>query len=615
MKIKKLYIFFTIVSVALLLGGVGFIYIDGKQNIEGERVLNESLTAKNLGFVNFVSEYKSYMLDDTSREVSIIARHEDFIKEVKKLKKDFSKDIFNTDAITELARTKKNLELKYIETDRKLSGKRSEVAREWREIEKLLSQEIVGRMKRGQEVLPDFKERLSRWGENIPFFQKVKESIDVSYIDKDRYNELQSLMLFSTWLEENGFNEKGKVSQVSLKKSFEKLSSLKVTEFVVEKLYGYLKRFEEKSNQVNNYEKKLSETVEAVEKLNEKAKIALEKELFPKWQLAVNEEVNESLKERNERHKFIVNGISIVGACIIMILLLLFMNIFPYLGKLEQMAKNVAKGNFSDKFRGRIPKNEIGQVIVAFNQMSDQLSDHIEQLKDNEKEKVELTDSIQRMRRINEIGEFAAKMSHELKNPIAILNFCLNDAREDLISSDLDSCKKEIDKSLDALERLKVLSSRLGAKTSYTQPERIETKELLTQLIDTYEGILEKNNQKISLDQPQEYHILAPRIDFMGAISNLFDNGLEYLSLNKEYKQVLMVEVKKEEDFIIFDIKNYGEEILDSEKIFNNFYTTKNSSTRGLGLTITKDIVESMNGGIEYRYKNGMSIFTIKIKE
>src|SRR5690606_2067533 len=127
--------------------------------------------------------------------------------------------------------------------------------------------------------------------------------------------------------------------------------------------------------------------------------------------------------DRNKRYQFIVKIATVMGVFIILVMLFIFLSIFPFLNILEEKAKLIGMGDFVTKIDKKIPHNEIGKVMSAFNDMALELSRYIQRLKDHEQEKIQLTDAIQRLRRANELGEFSAKMAHELKNPISILTF------------------------------------------------------------------------------------------------------------------------------------------------------------------------------------------------
>ncbi len=274
----------------------------------------------------------------------------------------------------------------------------------------------------------------------------------------------------------------------------------------------------------------------------------------------------------------------------------------------------VGKGDFLARIDRKIPNNEIGQVMNAFNEMAMELSKHLEKIKEHEQEKTQLTNSIQKMRRINELGEFSAKMAHELKNPLSILNFCLNDALDASIKGDNTKSTNELKKSLHAMERLKVISGRLGAKSSFTESESINVKQMIDELVSMYDSLISKEDVSINVGaNSDDILINAPKLELMGAISNLFDNAIEYLKSNKAGNSDIEVAIRKDANIALIEVSSKGKKIDDPDKLFNSFYSDKKSITRGMGLVIVKDIVESIGGSIKYDNEAGVNKFIIKL--
>jgi signal transduction histidine kinase len=102
------------------------------------------------------------------------------------------------------------------------------------------------------------------------------------------------------------------------------------------------------------------------------------------------------------------------------------------------------------------------------------------------------------------------------------------------------------------------------------------------------------------------------------AINNLIDNAIKYSG--KE--EMIDVCIKNENDHIKLLIKDEGKGIPNDEKnkIFNKFYRVGDLHTReakgtGLGLYLTKKIVEQHNGNIIVTDNNPRgSIFEINLK-
>jgi signal transduction histidine kinase len=104
--------------------------------------------------------------------------------------------------------------------------------------------------------------------------------------------------------------------------------------------------------------------------------------------------------------------------------------------------------------------------------------------------------------------------------------------------------------------------------------------------------------------------------DIEHIVSTLLDNAIKHTESSKE----VIVELNKDKNNVILQVKNMGDPIPESEreKIFERFYRVDKSRNRnekryGLGLAIAKSIVQKYKGNIEVSYKNEFTIFKVTI--
>ena len=101
----------------------------------------------------------------------------------------------------------------------------------------------------------------------------------------------------------------------------------------------------------------------------------------------------------------------------------------------------------------------------------------------------------------------------------------------------------------------------------------------------------------------------------------LVDNAIKYTSLKESGKKVIRIIKSYEENQVLIKIEDTGIGIPDKSKklIFERFYRVDKARSRkmggtGLGLAIAKNIVERMNGKIEFHSEYGKgTTFEIKI--
>lgn len=126
-----------------------------------------------------------------------------------------------------------------------------------------------------------------------------------------------------------------------------------------------------------------------------------------------------------------------------------------------------------------------------------------------------------------------------------------------------------------------------------------------------YEQLSEKNIELKFPEQQMEMLIIADKLMFTRVIQNIIQNILRYAHSKA------IISYRKEELYLILTVKNDLQ--VDSkvaiEKVFTRFYTEVTSRTNtessGLGLYMSKKLVEKMNGKMDAELRDGWFILHI----
>lgn len=99
---------------------------------------------------------------------------------------------------------------------------------------------------------------------------------------------------------------------------------------------------------------------------------------------------------------------------------------------------------------------------------------------------------------------------------------------------------------------------------------------------------------------------------------NILINAVEAAAENaklNDIKALVTIDLILDEESIVFEIRDNGQGI-DSDvesRIFDPFFTTKTESNAGSGLTLSNNLIKSMNGEITY-YRDGLlSVFQVRL--
>ncbi|MEB3178889.1 MAG: ATP-binding protein [Nostocaceae cyanobacterium] len=199
--------------------------------------------------------------------------------------------------------------------------------------------------------------------------------------------------------------------------------------------------------------------------------------------------------------------------------------------------------------------------------------------------------------RLAAIGEFAAGIVHEIRNPMTTMKMGLNFLKK----MDLDEGAKE--RLFLALEEANRLERLLGEILVYAKPQRLnleklEINQFITEILPALSSMPEASGRKIEFQSANNtIELLGDKDKLKQVLINIVRNACEAISAGEVVK--LQVDINSKLQQVWIEVKNGGEpipaEVL--SKLTQPFYSTKPSGT-GLGLAITKRIVEAHGGEV-----------------
>lgn len=297
--------------------------------------------------------------------------------------------------------------------------------------------------------------------------------------------------------------------------------------------------------------------------------------------------------------------------------------------RLVQATKKVKKGDYSFRIEDVGDSDEISILASSFNDMLGNIDDtnkkNVELIEETKRfnetlrEKVEEAtreikeqqNELIKSERLATIGEFAARIAHEIKNPLSGITVALEMMRGKSENGELDKSISEVlteVRRLDGiLKDLLQLSIPKEMDFRMTDPNDIVERSVMLVNSRAQEKQVSIETQlncsrQFPLDPEKCQQVL------MNLIINAVDaveSGTGKVEINTE----------SDGDNLYIKISDNGPGIPETErgKIFEPFYSNKKSGT-GLGLPISKKIVKSHNGSIKVSSEEGRgTTFTVKI--
>lgn len=239
----------------------------------------------------------------------------------------------------------------------------------------------------------------------------------------------------------------------------------------------------------------------------------------------------------------------------------------------------------------------------------------------------ELYEHIVQSGKARAIAEHTAKVAHELRQPLAIIGgFTRRIARASSVESTTsDSTNESFDIIINEVQRLeKILSGLIDYSRHETVTLRpVNPNEPIEYVLRINQGRLQEKNLNVELNLTHriaEIPVDAER--FQRVIRNLVANAIEasppYSTIRIETgvstpgEKAHKTGELRADRFFQMKVQNQGKIIptQDLEKIFDPFFTTKSYGT-GLGLTLSKKIVEDHSGSISVKSDHLGTSFTV----
>lgn len=217
--------------------------------------------------------------------------------------------------------------------------------------------------------------------------------------------------------------------------------------------------------------------------------------------------------------------------------------------------------------------------------------------------------------------EFVAVSSHELRTPLTIIEgYLYHILNEKKLKYDRKT-KLYIEKAHSGCLELQRLIidllevSKLEQKKMKFILEKVDVKKLVLEVISDFKKKVSESGLELILEIKQKSLplIFADREKLKEVLMNLITNALKFTE-----QGYIKIKILKENGYLKFAIEDTGEGITkeDQKFIFNKFYRVEGWKTRktggtGLGLYITKNIIEKFRGRIwvESRFGKGSTFY------
>jgi len=217
--------------------------------------------------------------------------------------------------------------------------------------------------------------------------------------------------------------------------------------------------------------------------------------------------------------------------------------------------------------------------------------------------------------------QFVQNASHELNTPLTVIK-----TKIDVLKQKKTVTKKEyndtlalIDSEIMRLSKITeelLMLSELEENWKNSEFTVVNIKKVLEKMLSLFENQISSKNLLLRTHYDGEFEILGINTQIEQLIFNMLDNAIKHSVTERELEVSLIND--EEGKNLVFILTNVSENIKEGDipYIFDRFYKASNAVDRkgfGLGLSISKKIIENHNGKIEVEYVSDKKAITFKI--
>lgn len=246
--------------------------------------------------------------------------------------------------------------------------------------------------------------------------------------------------------------------------------------------------------------------------------------------------------------------------------------------------------------------DEIGDLVIQYNKMVHQLEESADALAKSERE--------------GAWREMARQVAHEIKNPLTPMKLSMQYLQKAINSNQPNIRELTVNVANTLIEQIDHLSKIAAdfsqfANITNKKIELVDLHQVIGVLVDLYSSDpkVEMSWKKI----PGSVVLKADKTHMNRVFTNLFANAVD--SCTHREACVIEINEKQEDGMITISIRDNGDGIPNEmhSKIFMPNFTTKTSGT-GLGLAMSKSIIEQAGGRIWFETEEGIgTVFFVEL--
>ncbi len=276
--------------------------------------------------------------------------------------------------------------------------------------------------------------------------------------------------------------------------------------------------------------------------------------------------------------------------------------------------------------------DDLAQIIRSYTEVTEKLQRSHEALHDEvarlQRELSGANAQLQRSKRLTALGEMAAGIAHEIRNPLAAIQLYAGMLVEDLaVIFERSDVAVDVGPQLDTAEKIAAAVSGLNAivcdvlnfsREIKPNPAPVDAASLFDRAVDAHHPAVQSTGVQVRrMDRHSGGSDRMLSVDaqmIAQALVNLIRNAVDAMEMiPADQPRLLTLDVRRDQSQLVLTVRDSGPGIaeLDVDRIFNPFFTTRSTGT-GLGLAIVHRIIDA-HGGTIAAFNDGGAVFEVRL--
>jgi len=218
------------------------------------------------------------------------------------------------------------------------------------------------------------------------------------------------------------------------------------------------------------------------------------------------------------------------------------------------------------------------------------------------------------------MGEMISMIAHQWRQPLNTITLQISNLQlKEMMGEEIS--QKEISKTLENISNAIVyLSNTIDDFKTYFHPNKelstIQIKELFDRVLSFVEPRAKKANVRIYVRGAKDIEAKVYVNELIQVLLNLLNNAIDAYEKSDLEKKEIIITVQKQEEKLLISVSDQAGGIKKEHlnRLFEPYFSTKGKNGTGLGLYMSKMIIEKHFGGdIKVNVKDGGTEFVVEI--